>query len=287
MPPADGARHMALDHSLLEKAASPRFQPTMRLYRWSPPAISIGRFQPISDIDRRACSGKGIEVVRRPTGGKCILHLDDFTYALILPAGFEVPDKVVDAYAMLCRGILAGLRGMGLEAAIQSRKGEDYARGGGACFAMSTEADLEYNGRKICGSAQLRRGGALLQHGSILLRDRSDLLFELLDFESEEQMASALRDYRLRCTSLEEAGCLLGWDEVSGRFLDGFRSAFGVEIQRGELTREEKAACLKLERAYRSKEWLENADMIPLPREALEPFARAERPGARTGRPSD
>ena len=97
---------MALDQAVLEAALRRGFLPTLRFYRWSPPALSIGRFQPLEDIDVEACDARGIEVTRRPTGGKSILHLDDFTYSVVFPPGSNLPENVVEAYRLICGGIL-------------------------------------------------------------------------------------------------------------------------------------------------------------------------------------
>lgn len=264
--PAPAASHMALDQTLLESAVDTTFRPTLRFYLWSPPAISMGRFQPISDIDLAACHDNGIDVVRRPTGGKSILHLDDFTYSLILPKGFSLPHSVVEAYKLICRGILSALGHLGLTAVIQSRESEDYKRVPGACFAAATQADLEFDGRKLCGSAQMRRRGAILQHGSILLEDRSEALFRLLRFENEEGRGQALRSYRSRCVSLNQTGMRFNWEEVAASFIEGFRESFGVEIGEGTLTTWEKERWPVLTKAYNSPEWLSNTASCFSPR---------------------
>ena len=265
---APGASHMALDQALLEEAVQEGFPPTLRFYRWSPPAISIGRFQPLAEVDLAACDREGIDVVRRPTGGKCILHLDDFTYSLVLPARFPLPNGVAAAYRLICGGILCALRRLGLPAVIQSRVGDHYRRGTGACFAATTQADLAYAGRKICGSAQVRRRGAVLQHGSILMQDRSELLFRLLSFEGDEQRKRALAGYRERCIPLSEAGCRCGWEEVAASFRAGFQESFGVKIEPGGLSPREGERWRALVRAYESIPWLVNAQARVLPTDA-------------------
>jgi lipoate-protein ligase A len=251
---------------MLEAASAIDFTPTLRFYRWSPPALSLGRFQPLKDVDLESCAAEGIEVVRRPTGGKSILHLDDFTYSVIIPRGFPLPDSVVEAYRLVCGGILRALELLGLDAAIQPRAGTDYRKAGGACFASSTQADLEYGGCKLCGSAQLRRGGALLQHGSILLEDRSGLLFKLLRFSEEAERQRYLCDYKKRCVALNETGRRFEWSEVADSFLRGFGGFFGVEITQGRLSTWEIERWGVLTRAYISETWLDNAESRAFPR---------------------
>ncbi len=275
LPPSSGARHMALDHALLEAAASPGSLPSLRFQRWSPPALSVGRFQPLQDIDLAACRAEGIEVVRRPTGGKSILHLDDFTYSVVIPQGFPLPERVVEAYRLLCGGIVRALEHLGVRAAIKPHANGGHRQASGACFAAITQADLEYHGRKLCGSAQVRRGGALLQHGSILLEDHSELLFRLLRYPEEGQRENDLRVYRERCMTLDQTGTRNTWPQVADAFLRGFREFFAVEITRGRLSARECERWETLAEAYGSEAWLRNAESRALPAEPADKATRA------------
>ncbi len=256
---------MALDQALLETATKVDFIPTLRFYRWSPPALSIGRFQAITEIDLNACAAHGIDIVRRPTGGKSILHLEDFTYSIILPPGFALPNDVVESYAFICGGILAALDRLGLKSAIQSGDPARYSRIEGACFSVSTQADLEYLGRKICGSAQLRRHRAVLQHGSILLGNHSELLFNLLRFKDERYKRGALEDYRNRCITIGETGFNYTWDDVACSFKEGFSEFFGVTIEEDSLRKWEESRWRDLVDAYGSPHWLINAQADEFP----------------------
>jgi lipoate-protein ligase A len=256
---ANGPSNMALDHALLEEAVNEDFMPTLRFYRWSPPAISIGRFQSIEEIDIKRCEEEGIQVVRRPTGGKSILHLDDFTYSLVLPPSFSLPGDVVEAYALICGGIVNALSGIGLKAMVQHKRNRRGRHGTAACFSLTTQADLEYRGRKICGSAQVRRNGALLQHGSILLRNHSELQFQLLAFEDAGRRRAALEGYRSRCISLGETGIICSWSDLAECFKKGFASYFGAAIEEGVLTRRENSRWHSLIDLYSSLQWLFDA----------------------------
>ncbi|MBN2025880.1 MAG: lipoate--protein ligase family protein [Actinobacteria bacterium] len=263
--PASGASNMALDQALLEAASGDKLPVTLRFYRWDPPALSIGRFQPLSDVDLDACASEGIEVVRRPTGGKSILHLDDFTYSIVIPRGLPLPENVITAYRLISGGILRALRHLGLTAVLQSRASEDYRAAGGACFAAATQADLEYNGKKLCGSAQVRRGGATLQHGSIMIEDHSDMLFGLLRFDGTAEMELQREHYRLRCTALSQVDMPCTWADLAGSFVSGFREAFDVDISPGSLSTWEKERWHILTDAYASSPWLDNADSHAFP----------------------
>lgn len=166
---------MAADLALLDGvvAGAP---PALRLYRWSPPALSLGRFQPDGDLNAAACSRWGVQVVRRPTGGRALLHGGDLTYAVAMPRPTGPAGSVDALYRRVAGALLAGLARLGVDAAIV----RDGGPAGPACFAGGQGADLRVGERKLCGSAQLRRDGAVLQHGAVLLErlgfDETDLL---------------------------------------------------------------------------------------------------------------
>ncbi len=184
-PPASGRVNMALDEALLESVARGLVPPTLRLYSFDPPALTLGRAQPLADVALAACADAGVDVVRRPTGGRAVLHDRDLTYCVVLPIA---PDETIgDSYGRLSQAIARALSSLGMPAAIvpgsldrtrsqathrqptaARRPGETRERPAN-CFAVSTVADLVVDGRKIVGSAQVRRHGFLLQHGSIRL----------------------------------------------------------------------------------------------------------------------
>ncbi|HXY94448.1 MAG TPA: biotin/lipoate A/B protein ligase family protein [Acidimicrobiia bacterium] len=172
---ADG--QMAADVALLDEVAAGA-PPALRLYRWAPPALSLGRFQPDAHVKTGVCARLGVEVTRRPTGGKALLHGADLTYAVALPRPAGRAGTVDGVYTRLAASLLAGLARLGVAAAV-ARHGAGPAAGP-ACATAMQGADLRVGERKLCGSAQARARGAVLQHGSILLDrldfDESDLL---------------------------------------------------------------------------------------------------------------
>ncbi|WP_287152797.1 lipoate--protein ligase family protein [Candidatus Solincola tengchongensis] len=261
----EGASHMALDQALLECAAEPSFPPTLRFQRWIPPALSLGRFQKLEEIDLEACAGSGVQVVRRPTGGKSILHLEDFTYSLVLPSYMSLPSGVVETYALIGRGIVAALRLLGLDPVIHVGGGAKRTPSSAACFASSTQADIRCGERKVCGSAQLRRGGAVLQHGSVLLKDRSEFHFRLLRFEGGTERSSSLLAYRRNCASLEELGVEVSWEEMAECLRRGFEESFDIRLREEPLREVEELRWRSLIPAYRSREWLHNPHRLELP----------------------
>jgi len=167
---AAGAANMARDELLARGLAGGEVPPTVRIYGWDPPAVSIGYHQSEEEIDRAALGRDGIDLVRRPTGGRAILHSREVTYCAALPLALGSPRAI---YEMINEALLDGIRAMGIPAGL-SGDGADLRRayagaGGIPCFSVSVKSEIQAGGRKLVGSAQRRYGAAVLQHGSFLL----------------------------------------------------------------------------------------------------------------------
>lgn len=163
----DGAWNMARDADLL-RSLRPDDGPVLRLYRWSPPAVSYGYHQKPGDFDAAAIAARGWGLVRRPTGGRAILHSDELTYAVIGPAGGPLfGESLHTAYTAINEALLRFLRDLGLSPDVSG--GESLAEARGAvCFRSAGRHELTVGGRKLVGSAQRRTADGFLQHGSIL-----------------------------------------------------------------------------------------------------------------------
>jgi len=211
---------MAADLALLDATAADG-TPRLRLYRWHPPALSLGRFQPEADVDVEACGRLGVELVRRPTGGRALLHGGDLTYAVTLPAG-SAPN--VDAtYGYLAGALRAGLARLGVTAEIARHEGP----AGAVCMATQQGADLRVGHRKVCGSAQVQRGAGVLQHGSILL-DR--LAFDETDLVVGEHDRRALH---AATVTLAELGAPHDPRAVADAVVAGFATALDLDFSLG------------------------------------------------------
>jgi lipoyl(octanoyl) transferase len=170
-----GWQNMAVDQALLDRAQ--RGERWLRLYRWSPHCLSFGRHEPaLQRYDRTRIRDLGLDVVRRPTGGRAVWHAEELTYALAVPSA--VLGGLRQAYEEIHRMLVAALGLLGIHAQLA---GARRASGidAGACFSSPAGGEIMVGGRKAVGSAQLREGGALLQHGSILLAGRQALVHEL------------------------------------------------------------------------------------------------------------
>jgi lipoate---protein ligase len=173
---ADGQTHMDLDTELLTRHLAGELPPMVRFYRWQPAAISIGYHQ---KEDFTAWAPLGLEIVRRPTGGRAVLHQGDLTY-MIICSGLQ--GTVEHTYQQLSAFLIKGMARLGVPIDFGSQ-GRGYI-GKTSCFGTATRGDLVWRGQKLIGSAQLRRGRGILQHGSILLNpDRSlmEQVFETVD----------------------------------------------------------------------------------------------------------
>jgi len=168
-----GAANMARDVALLEAVAAGAEPPTLRLYGWDPPCLSLGRHQGVDAADLRFCRAEGIDVVRRPTGGRALLHHLELTYAVVAPAGSgPLPRALQDAYRAICGALVQALRSLGVAAELTPGEVNLELPGPRTtvpCFEAPAGGEVVVGGRKLIGSAMRAHGGAVLQHGAILL----------------------------------------------------------------------------------------------------------------------
>ena len=207
--PRSGPANMALDQAIAESCAAGDSPSTIRFYRWNPPAVSLGRHQPVTDVDLSAIDLLGYEVVRRPTGGRAILHIDELTYSVAAAADEpRVRGGVMDAYLRLSNALLSGLQRLGLgavdKAAGDVRTGPDVSA---ACFEVPSAYEITSNGRKLMGSAQSRRAGYVLQHGSLPLTGDITRLIDVLALPPDEAEALRVELGKRACTLAQALGC--------------------------------------------------------------------------------
>jgi len=251
----DAALNMAIDESVLTHHLIDQVPPTLRVFRWSQPAISLGRFQNIGkEILSDVCQQRGVALVRRPTGGRAVYHLDEVTYSLVIAKDYGVPTGVVAAYAYLAQGLQAALAILG----VHSQLSEEHVNKNpsAACFASSTQADLTTNGCKLIGSAQVWKEDALLQQGSLPLDDHAAEFFALLRYPSEARRVEALSLYNTKTAPLHTFAPKATWDDVANAFHKGFTTALGEDFIPGVLTPSEWDLAHQLaETKYSQLEW--------------------------------
>ena len=261
--PRSGAANMAMDQALAEAAAAGDAPPTLRFYRWQPPAVSLGRHQPIGDIDAAVVRDLGYDIVRRPTGGRAILHTDELTYAVTAAADEpRVSGSLMDAYLRLSNALLNGLQRVGLhadKAAGDVRAGPNVSA---ACFEVPSAYEITAFGRKLIGSAQSRRAGYVLQHGSLPLYGDIGRLIDVLALPEEER-ARLRADLVARATTL---GAAMGVDEndprldfkhVAQAIVAGFGELLNLDFKPAQPTANELRRTAQLIREhYANAEWL-------------------------------
>lgn len=211
-----GVFNMGLDEAVLGAVAEGRQPPTLRLYGWNPPTVSLGYFQGLDEeVDREACARMGVDVVRRITGGGAVFHDAELTYSIVLPEGHpRVRPGILDSYRDLCAGVVEGLARLGLA-------GE---------FAPIN--DVLVDGRKVSGNAQTRKRGCILQHGTIMLDVDVDRMFALLKVHSEKMKGKLIEDVKQRVTSLRhQLGRSVGLPEAAAVFAAGFASALDIDLE--------------------------------------------------------
>lgn len=171
-----GKQNMQIDSDLLDNAIKKQVkEPIFRLYGWSPACVSLGRNQKDDFVDQKFLNSCGIDVVRRLTGGRALLHDDEITYSYVCPvSSLKHGENVVESYKEISQILINAFAKLGIELDFggtrKSQGHKDY------CMLVSTGADLCWNGRKLIGSAQFRKEGYILQHGSILYDYNKSLL---------------------------------------------------------------------------------------------------------------
>ncbi len=223
---------MAEDARLLE-AVGAGAPPVLRFYRWARPTISLGYAQDAAAaVDAAAAERLGVDVVRRPTGGKAVVHDDELTYAVVVPAGL-LPGDVRRSYALLAEGLVSGLRALGVDA--RCHDGSEPPGASALCFVAPSWHEITLDGRKLVGSAQCRRGGAVLQHGAIPFSWRPERWWAALRHPPGETPATFLA----RAASLEATAAparvnalVRELGQALGRVL-GVEFAPGVDVEEG------------------------------------------------------
>jgi lipoate-protein ligase A len=240
-----GPENMAIDEAIMRAHGRGEVPPTLRFYGWRPAAVSIGYFQSMqAEIDLEAVKAGGFGYVRRPTGGRMIFHHMEITYSVTIREEL-LPGGVIETYRELSQGLLEGLRILGAQPALSGGEEDPRRKDPGgfhtACFDTPSAYELTVDGRKIAGSAQTRKDGVILQHGSILLDMDVDLLFRLMRVPPGQEERLKAR-FRAKATSLYEAlGRQVSYEEAREAFTCGFARGLGLTLTPGTLTPAERA----------------------------------------------
>jgi lipoate-protein ligase A len=247
--PLPGSLNMAIDEYLfLSLAKIP--QTCVRFYQWERPTISLGYSQPLGKtVDLDFCRRNGIDVVRRITGGKLVLHWNEITYSIASSDAEAFSPTLAGSYRLISEALMKGLERMGLKARLAGPPPSSYSRRNAICFSHPARDEIEVGGKKLIGSAQKRVGTRFLQHGSIPLSKEEGLLREaaLADKEGVE----------IRMTSLSEAlGRPVRFEDVAENLAAGLAGFFGVALRPMSFRPDEYTRILRLQRRkYENEAW--------------------------------
>jgi len=243
--PRSGAANMAVDEAIAEAAADGGVPPSLRFYRWHLPTVSLGRHQKAADVDEAQLVTRGYDLVRRTTGGRAILHTDELTYSVAGPITDPLmAGGVMDAYLRFSNALLSGLKVLGLaahKAGARTRATRDLSA---VCFEAPSAYEITAGGLKLLGSAQSRRKGYVLQHGSLPLRGDITRLVDVLAVSPAEKERLRQQLPRL-ATTLADALDLppdsesLAFPRVALAMAEGFASALELDLQPGTISARE------------------------------------------------
>jgi lipoyl(octanoyl) transferase len=255
----DGAMNMAIDEAIAEAVAAGSVPPTLRFYAWEPACLSLGYTQPVADVDFERLHAHGWDVVRRLTGGRAILHVDELTYSVAVPVDEpRVSGGVLESYRRLSRGLLAGLERLGAAVSAEKTDGEAHNFKGPVCFEVPSDYEIMVSGRKLLGSAQTRRSGIVLQHGALPLFGDVSRICDVLAFYDEQEREDARQRVCARAITLEEAlGEEISMVRAVGSLMAGFCDALNLSLDdESALTAREIARAEELRATkYASDEW--------------------------------
>ncbi len=260
--PRSGAENMALDEAIMDAVAVGQAPPTLRLYQWAPPALSLGKRQPLSGVRLDRCALDGVDVVRRATGGLAILHTDELTYSIATRQDDpRATGAILDAYRSLSEGLVRALAHLGAVAEMAPVSPGAAHSASAICFEQPSAYEISVAGRKLIGSAQVRPQGRVLQHGSLPLTGDIGRIVEYLRFDSSDERESLRHHLRTRATTLSAVcGRDVRFAEAAEAVRRGFAECLNLQLEAGEITDLELQTMAQLTAAKR----LEVAGAVPV-----------------------
>jgi lipoate-protein ligase A len=257
--PRHGAMNMAIDQAIMEDIGENRGLPTLRFYAWDPPCLSLGYAQSILDIDQERLREYGWDSVRRMTGGRAILHTNELTYSIAFPGNHPmVIGDILSSYCHLSSALSMGLTALGLPVeALPIEKTRQRSAAKAVCFEVPSHYEITIAGKKLVGSAQVRRSHAVLQHGTLPLYGDITRICDGLAFPDEATRLRTKTRVKERATTVEDIlGRTITWEEAATQLTRAFAETFQVELQPETLTGAELQRAHQLaEELYAYLEW--------------------------------
>jgi lipoate-protein ligase A len=256
---------MAVDESILEHIYRGESMPTLRLYAWNPPCLSLGHAQPFKDVDVERLQSRGWEVVRRLTGGRAILHADELTYSVTGGADESIlSGGVLESYNRLAQALMFAIYELGLPVEMKEHTSRSAVPNlNPVCFEIPSTYEITVNGKKLIGSAQARKKEGVLQHGSLPLTGDLTRICQALIFADESARENAAQRLLSRATTVREAsvfGREVNWETAAQSFVKGFETQLGIRFERRKLSASESARAGELvEEKYANPAWTERS----------------------------
>lgn len=252
-----------MDEAILEHIYRGESKPTLRLYAWNPPCLSLGHAQPFKDVDVERLKLHGWDVVRRVTGGRAILHTDELTYSV---AGSEQEEilsgGVLESYNRLSKALLYAVQSLSLPVKVQEEKHKTASQNlNPICFEVPSSYEITVDGKKLIGSAQARKKEGVLQHGSLPLTGDLTRICEALVFENETARQEAKDRLLARATTVETVlGVKISWETAANAIMQGFEKELMIEFETGDLSQSElKRAEELVKEKYGNDDWIKRA----------------------------
>lgn len=250
---------MAVDEAILESVSSKIQLPTLRLYDWSPYSLSLGHAQSVSDVDIDELKVRGWTLVRRPTGGKAILHADEITYSICAHADDPtISGSVLESYQKISSALLKALEIIGINADSKQNKTEDaHHIHDPVCFQYPSDYEITFKGKKIIGSAQARKKNGVLQHGTIPLYGDITRIIDVLKFPDYLSKLNTKGQLINRATTIEDSlSQNISWFALADSIREGFIQTLDISFIKTNLSNIELSRSVQIYREkYTNNEW--------------------------------
>lgn len=253
---------MAADEAILEAVGKGESLPTLRLYAWQPACISLGYAQSFQDVDIARLKARGWEVVRRMTGGRAILHVDELTYSITAPNHEpRVLGSVLESYQRLAKALITAVHSLGLPVEMKENAPAENTARGPVCFEVPSAYEIVIDGKKIIGSAQARKKEGVLQHGSFPLHGDLARITHVLTFPDEQTRLESGKKLLSRAITAKSAtGRIIPWETAAEAFIDAFQNELDLKLVKDDLTEAEKNRTSELvNNKYDHPDWTERS----------------------------
>lgn len=241
--------NMAMDEAISEAVIEKLSPPTLRIYKWEKPSVSIGYFQKIKDINLEHCDERDYPIVRRPTGGRAILHESELTYSFSSRYdSLSFKGRLLEDYSIISKALLSGLKLIGVDAMNSLSKERSNGHKNPACFKAVSYGEVTVEGKKVIGSAQKRYSNGLLQQGSMLLNFNAEELHKVLKCGDEEDFSNI--------GSIMEYAPEITFDKLRNSLKEAFEAELDIKLITDKPTKHEMKRAKELDREkYSSQEW--------------------------------